>query len=384
MNLKYVVIALSIVAIAATSNAALQPPHWGIGDYWEYNGSYSVNQETSYENMSVKVSISTSQLKIRLDVVGTESLDINGSVVTCYKTKLTSSSSGLISITGNLGNKPVNYNGNFNLDGNGYIYFTTDELKIAKNDITMNISTSIPLPNMPNGAVSVSIEYSPPLTFIKFPLNKGDKWTTNSTAAISYGGVSSQAPVSFSFECIGKQGSMYVIKSGYNPFSEFVPVNNTLVFWDGNVGMIKEIKDIGGTQTLDIKLIDHKYSNISNMPPIADFSWKPLHPAAGDTVFFTSESHDKDGSIISYKWDFGDGKTSTQANPRHVYATSGNYTVKLTVTDNYGASSSIEKTIIVGGSGGGGSHQKTPGFGVIALLLAISFVVLRKKFIIFK
>jgi len=383
MKLKYVAIVIAVVSIAATSNASLQKPNWGIGDYWEYRGSYSVNEETSYENMSVKVSISTSQLKIKLEVIGTESLNIDGSAVTCYKTKLTSSSSGMISITGNLGNKPVNYNGEFDLSGDGYLYFTTNDLKVAKTDITMNISTSIALPNMPNGAVSVSMEYSPPLTFIKFPLDKGDKWTTNSTATISYGGVSSQAPVSFSFECIGKQGNVYIIKSGYNPFEEFVPVNNTLVFWDRDAGMIEEIKDMGGEgQSLDIKLISHKYSNVTNMPPVADFSWKPLHPSAGSNIFFTSNSHDNDGSIVSYYWEFGDGKTSTAANPRHVYATAGNYTVKLTVTDDYGATSSIEKTIVVGG--GGGSSQNTPGFGILILLLALAFIIFRKKFIIFK
>lgn len=36
---------------------------------------------------------------------------------------------------------------------------------------------------------------------------------------------------------------------------------------------------------------------------------------------------------VSYLWDFGDGSTSTKANPKHVYLNDGVYTVNLTVTD---------------------------------------------------
>ena len=35
------------------------------------------------------------------------------------------------------------------------------------------------------------------------------------------------------------------------------------------------------------------------------------------------------GSIDSYKWDFGDGTTSTETNPYHVYSLPGTYTIKL-------------------------------------------------------
>lgn len=40
------------------------------------------------------------------------------------------------------------------------------------------------------------------------------------------------------------------------------------------------------------------------------------------------------GKAVSYLWDFGDGQQSTEQNPLHVYATAGNYSVKLTA---YGA-----------------------------------------------
>ncbi len=59
------------------------------------------------------------------------------------------------------------------------------------------------------------------------------------------------------------------------------------------------------------------------------------------TVNFDSTgSADPDGSISSYLWDFGDGSTSTAANPSHAYTTPGDYVATLTVTDNQGATTS--------------------------------------------
>ena len=65
---------------------------------------------------------------------------------------------------------------------------------------------------------------------------------------------------------------------------------------------------------------------------------------AGQTVFFT------DNSLNAWTWDwnFGDpasgaNNTSTIQNPQHVYATNGNYTVTLIVTNNYGCADTTVK-----------------------------------------
>jgi PKD repeat protein len=52
---------------------------------------------------------------------------------------------------------------------------------------------------------------------------------------------------------------------------------------------------------------------------------------------FLDRSTDDDGSVVSWQWDFGDGATSSQRNPSHVYAASGRYEVRLMVTDDDGA-----------------------------------------------
>ncbi len=58
------------------------------------------------------------------------------------------------------------------------------------------------------------------------------------------------------------------------------------------------------------------------------------------TIDFTTTTQ----NVTSYAWDFGDGETSTEANPSHTYTMSGDYTAKVTVT---GEGGTAEATKIV-------------------------------------
>jgi len=53
-------------------------------------------------------------------------------------------------------------------------------------------------------------------------------------------------------------------------------------------------------------------------------------------AFSSIGSIDNYGRIVSYSWDFGDGSTSSQANPSHIFEQVGSFNVVLTVTDNDG------------------------------------------------
>ena len=57
----------------------------------------------------------------------------------------------------------------------------------------------------------------------------------------------------------------------------------------------------------------------------------PASPREGDEVRFTANVRGTEP--ITYRWNFGDGNTSTAPNPTHVYAESGTYTVTLEVTN---------------------------------------------------
>ena len=71
-----------------------------------------------------------------------------------------------------------------------------------------------------------------------------------------------------------------------------------------------------------------------NKVPIAD-AGGPYTGTEGITISFDgSNSSDSDGTIVSYLWDFGDGQTSTDQNPTHIYVQNGTYPVALTVTDD--------------------------------------------------
>jgi DNA-binding beta-propeller fold protein YncE len=73
--------------------------------------------------------------------------------------------------------------------------------------------------------------------------------------------------------------------------------------------------------------------------PVAAFSASGA-PAGSPSAFDGSGSTDSDGTVVRYDWSFGDGTSAADAgpNPTHVYATSGDYTVTLTVTDDAGCS----------------------------------------------
>ncbi|MBN1431742.1 MAG: PKD domain-containing protein [Methanomicrobiaceae archaeon] len=73
---------------------------------------------------------------------------------------------------------------------------------------------------------------------------------------------------------------------------------------------------------------------ISPPPPDAEFSGTPVDGSRPLTVSFTDLST---GTPTSWLWDFGDGGTSTDQNPNHVYTVRGRYTVSLTVTNAYGS-----------------------------------------------
>jgi PKD repeat protein len=84
------------------------------------------------------------------------------------------------------------------------------------------------------------------------------------------------------------------------------------------------------------------------VPPIARFTYSPLNPLVGVTVTFdASSSYDLDGTIVSYKWNFGDGTTATGRKVTHNYFQDGSYAVKLTVTDDNGNINSKSQTVTV-------------------------------------
>ncbi|HNW97240.1 MAG TPA: PKD domain-containing protein [Bacteroidales bacterium] len=79
----------------------------------------------------------------------------------------------------------------------------------------------------------------------------------------------------------------------------------------------------------------------------ADFSYSTA--CAGNATSFTDLSSST-SPITSYAWDFGDGQTSADTNPTHIYDAPGTYNVQLAITNNVGLTSTVTYSLTIDGS----------------------------------
>jgi hypothetical protein len=92
--------------------------------------------------------------------------------------------------------------------------------------------------------------------------------------------------------------------------------------------------------------VDPPVGTTGNNPPVALAGATPTNGTAPLTVSFSSAgSSDPEGAALTYNWTFGDGTTSTAANPSHTYSLAGNYSAQLTVSDGTNTASSRVLTV---------------------------------------
>jgi len=153
--------------------------------------------------------------------------------------------------------------------------------------------------------------------------------------------------------------------SGNYWYDDMSKEGNYWIGYDGSDsngdGIIDTPYDVPGTNDKDLYPLKNPVSsagnlfgeNVQNKKPVAQFSYSPKYPEVGEEIHFIDQSVDRDGDeIVSWLWDFGDGNTSTEQNPTHIYARKSpylGYNVTLTVVDSRGAIGSTSKPLIVGG-----------------------------------
>jgi PKD repeat protein len=105
--------------------------------------------------------------------------------------------------------------------------------------------------------------------------------------------------------------------------------------------------DIGGTFGIS-KIRRIRYVS-SNQTPVATAAATPTSgPTPLSVAFSSAGSGDPEGLPLTYAWTFGDGATSTAANPTHVYTQPGQYTARLAVSDGVNTTNALPITISVG------------------------------------
>jgi PKD repeat protein len=106
----------------------------------------------------------------------------------------------------------------------------------------------------------------------------------------------------------------------------------------------------GGTLNENSRLLRYDYvGSGGNHAPVAEVKADLTFGHAPLAVNFSSDgSKDLEGDPITYEWAFGDGATSTEANPSHTYTTDGTYRATLTVSDPGGGTATATVAIGVG------------------------------------
>ncbi|MDW8309611.1 MAG: PKD domain-containing protein, partial [Verrucomicrobiales bacterium] len=92
------------------------------------------------------------------------------------------------------------------------------------------------------------------------------------------------------------------------------------------------------TNFANYRIVTRRLDASANQWPVAVATASTNAGIVPLTVQFSAAgSTDPDGAVIGYFWEFSDGTSSTLPNPVRTFSAPGNYLVKLTVTDNLGA-----------------------------------------------
>jgi PKD repeat protein len=140
--------------------------------------------------------------------------------------------------------------------------------------------------------------------------------------------------------------------------------------WDGTQVMDTDFGPDGALYVLDYgsgggnqALYRIEYLAGSNRNPVAQAAADRTSGGTPLTVRFSSAgSADPEGGALTYRWDFGDGATSDQANPSHTYTSAGTFTPTLTVTDPEGLTGTAS-LVVTAGNTAPTVTLRTPGDG---------------------
>ena len=114
--------------------------------------------------------------------------------------------------------------------------------------------------------------------------------------------------------------------------------NVSLVVYDGGGSGVQIVKNVTVGQVVGV-----------DAPPKASFSWTCANQSLPRQCAFDASGSTDDIGIVSYKWDWGNGRSETKTGKttRNTWASSGTYTVSLKVTDTKGQANTQLQSVVV-------------------------------------
>ncbi len=140
----------------------------------------------------------------------------------------------------------------------------------------------------------------------------------------------------------GSGNSSFPFVNGVNPYQVAItPDGTTAYLGDNNSHTVTPISVATNTGQPNIAMGSgpEAIAITPDQAPVASFTVTPS-PAGSPTAFNASASTVRYGAIVSYSWDFGDGRTAITSTPTtsHIYSRRGTYTATVTETDTAGTS----------------------------------------------
>ena len=244
-------------------------------------------------------------------------------------------------------------------DMNDYFKKSTSDLKTVATSYKVNYAGIL---------IPLLTQYSSPDVMYKFPINFGNNDTSNSGYTTNIPGVFYQSKALVRTNVVDGWGSVTTpfgtfhnalrmkttlvendsISIGGNGIPRFSTTTRELKWFDASkkypVLIVTQTSVFGIWITSKIQYLDSQ----RDFQSTALFSYNPLMPTAGATVYFL----DLSTNATTYSWNFGDpssgaANTSSSQNPSHVFTTSGTYQVTFTAS-NGTFSNSVTIPVVVG------------------------------------
>ncbi len=179
-------------------------------------------------------------------------------------------------------------------------------------------------PDIVTAGDQLTFEIAPPNGFNNS--NYGTSWNITALSFVTSGGVA-------------VSNSMYTFTAPSGSSNARITFSPTAAMLDSSVFYSFEVNNLSnGCDSVLLRYIE--------IVPRPQASFSQVNVCDKEVMNFTNGSTIQSGNL-SFFWKFGDGNTSTQENPDHLYAQAGTYTVTLYATSGYGYVDSMTTNVQV-------------------------------------